>query len=183
MNGEKNMIGILNLGRLWRGAALMTAMLPAAAFAGDRVGALECHLSGNGPSVIVENQTVDCVFASDRERRNDHYIGKLTKIGANLSVNGHGDLLWGVVAATSKVGPGALAGDYFGPSASAKVGIGVGAAALVGGSNQTISLQPVNIEGGSGVGFTAGVENLTLVYVPDRPAPRMRHRHHAHARG
>ena len=163
--------------RALRGALVLGAFLPAAAFAGDRIGVLECHLSGNGPSLLVENQSVDCVFANDRVNRRDHYAGKLTKIGANIGVNGKGDLLWGVVAATSQHGPGALAGDYAGPEASAKVGVGVGAAALVGGSNQTFSLQPVNVEGGSGLGFTAGVENLTLVYVPDRPAPRLHYRH------
>jgi hypothetical protein len=173
------------LGRALRGAIILTAIMPAAAFAGDRIGALECHLSGSGPSILVENQSVDCVFASDRGGpRSDHYIGKLTKIGANLSVNGKGDLLWGVVAATSSHGRGALAGDYAGPEASAKVGVGVGAAALVGGSDKTFSLQPLNVEGGSGIGFTAGVESLSLAYVSDRPAPKMRYRHHgSQARG
>jgi hypothetical protein len=167
-----------------RGALILVAMTPAAAFAGGRVGALECHLSGNGPSILVENQTVDCVFASDRSGRHDHYIGKLSKVGADVGANGKGDLVWGVVAATSKPGRGALAGDYFGPEASAKVGVGVGAAALVGGSDKTFSLQPLNIEGGTGIGFTAGVESLTLNYVADRPAPRMHYRHHANeARG
>ena len=160
------------------GVMLMAALFSTSAFAGGRVGALECHLSGNGPSVLVENQTVDCAFASDQGGRPAHYTGTLTKIGANISVNAGSELLWGVVATTSKVGPGALAGDYVGPAASAKVGIGAGAAALVGGSNQTFSLQPLNIEGGVGLGFTAGVENLTLVYVSDRRAPKMRHRHY-----
>jgi hypothetical protein len=179
------MTDIFKLGRALRGAMILTAALPAAAFAGDRIGVLECHLSGNGPSILVENQTVDCVFASDHAGgRRDHYVGKLTKIGANLSVNGKGDLLWGVVAATRRPGPGALAGDYAGPEASAKVGVGVGAAALVGGSSNTFSLQPVNVEGGAGLGFTAGVENLSLAYVADRPAPKLRYRHrHNEARG
>ena len=173
------MIPVFKIG----GAFLLAAFLPASAFAGERIGALECHLSGNGPSILVENQSVDCVFATERGGRPAHYVGKLTKIGANISMNGHGDLLWGVVAATSKIGPGALAGEYVGPEASAKIGLGIGAAALVGGSNRTFSLQPLNVEGGAGLGFTAGVENLTLVYVSDRPAPKMHHRHFHPARG
>ncbi len=176
-----------NLGRTLRGALIFAAMTPAAAMAGDRIGSLECHLSGNGPSILVENQAVDCVFASDRSgARSDHYIGKLTKIGADLGANGRGDLLWGVVAATSRPGRGALAGQYVGPEASAKLGVGAGAAALVGGSNSTFSLQPLNVEGGQGIGFSAGVESLTLAYVVDRPAPRMhyrRHHHHHEVRG
>ena len=179
------MIKNFNLGRTLRGALILATLSPAAAFAGDRIGALECHISGNGPSILVENQMVDCVFASDRAgARTDHYIGKLTKIGADIGANGKGDLLWGVVAATNQHGRGALAGDYAGPEASAKVGVGVGAAALVGGSNNTFSLQPLNVEGGSGIGFTAGVESLTLAYVSNRPAPKMRYRRHGNeARG
>jgi hypothetical protein len=169
------------LGRLLRGALSFATMTPAAAMAGDRIGALECHLSGNGPSLLVENQAVDCVFASDRGGfRADHYIGKLTKVGVNIGANGKGDLLWGVVAATSSHGHGALAGEYIGPEASAKIGVGAGAAALVGGSNSTFSLQPLNVEGGQGIGFSAGVERLTLAYVADQPAPRMRYRRHHH---
>jgi hypothetical protein len=170
-----------DLGRTLCGVFILSAMSPAAAFAGDRVGALECHLSGNGPSILVENQSVDCVFANDRGGRPAHYVGKLTKIGANISANGKGDLLWGVVAATNKPGRGALAGDYVGPEASAKVVVGVGAAALVGGSQNTISLQPLNVEGGAGIGFTAGVENLTLANVSDSPAPKMRYKHRSDA--
>ena len=83
------------------GAMLLAALLPTSAFAGGRVGALECHLSGNGPSVLLENQTVDCAFASDQGGRPAHYTGTLTKIGANISVNGRSELLWGVVAATT----------------------------------------------------------------------------------
>ncbi len=179
------MTHIFKLGRTLRGVLILAAMTPAAAFAGDRIGALECHLSGNGPSILVENQTVDCVFASERAGvRRDHYVGKLTKIGADIGANGKGDLVWGVVAATSRHGRGALAGDYVGPEASAKVSVGVGAAALVGGSDKTFSLQPLNVEGGKGIGFTAGVESLTLAYVADRPAPKMRYRRHrSEARG
>ena len=176
------MTHFLKFGRALRGAMMLVALTPAAAFAGDRIGALECHLSGNGPSILVENQAVDCVFANDRGgARHDHYVGKLTKVGADLGANGKGDLLWGVVAATSRRGHGALAGEYVGPEASAKVGVGVGAAALVGGSNRTFSLQPLSVEGGEGIGFSAGVESLSLAYVVDSPAPRMRYaRHHRH---
>ncbi len=175
------MMHTFKLGRTLRGAIILAAVTPAAAFAGDRIGALECHLSGNGPSILVESQSVDCVFASDRAGgRRDHYVGKLTKVGADIGANGKGDLLWGVVAATSRHGHGALAGEYAGPEASAKVGVGVGAAALVGGSNRTFSLQPLNVEGGEGIGFSAGVESLSLAYVVDSPAPKMRYRRHHH---
>ena len=107
-----------------------------------------------------------------------HYIGKLTKVGANIGVNGPGDLIWGVIAATDALAPGALTGDYVGPEASLRVGVGGGGAILVGGSNNTISLQPFNIEGGEGLGLSAGAENIGLTFVADQPPPPMKHKHH-----
>jgi hypothetical protein len=48
---------------------------------------------------------------------------------------------------------------------------------LVGGSDNTVSLQPLEVEGGPGIGLTAGIERLMLAYVPDQPPPPFRHRH------
>jgi hypothetical protein len=168
------------------GAAILALGLPAAAFAGDRAGTLQCRLLGNDLSVIVENQQIDCLFHDDDEGAAPaHYTGTLTKVGPNVTINGKGELAWGVVAATGKVGPGALAGNYIGPNVSAKIGVGGGGAVLVGGSDNTFSLQPFQIEAGSGIGWNAGVESLTLTYVPPPPPPapvahKRKHHHHHH---
>jgi hypothetical protein len=161
------------------------ALMPFAAHASERVGVLDCRIAASGLSVLVENQAVDCFFRRDAAGLPPvHYIGKLTKVGANLSINGPGQLSWVVAAATRQVEPGALAGDYAGPEATVKAGLGGGAAALVGGSNNTFSLQPLSVEAGTGIGVTAGIENLNLVYVPDEPPPpppptkRKHHRKH-----
>jgi hypothetical protein len=160
------------------GAILLAAFAPGVASAGDRAGALQCRLSGNNITILMENQTLDCVFQDDDEGAQPvHYIGKLTKVGANITVNGPGEIVWLVGAATGHVGPGALAGAYGGPNTSLKVGVGGGGALLVGGSDNTISLQPLSLEGGSGLGFTAGIESLILTYVPDQPPPPYRRRH------
>ena len=42
------------------------------------------------------------------------------------------------------------------------VGVGVGANALVGGSNNTIALQPVSVQGQTGLSVAAGVAGLDL---------------------
>jgi len=158
--------------------AVIAMLAPATSFAAERVGLLECHLSGNGATVIVENQALDCAYQDDAEGATPlHYTGRLTKIGANLTINGPGELVWVVLAATRTLGPGALAGDYVGPEATVKVGVGGGGAILVGGSNNTVSLQPFNVEEGTGVGVTAGVERLALAFAPDQPPPPI-HRHH-----
>ena len=59
-------------------------------------------------------------------------------------------------------GPGALAGTYAGGSASATVGVGVGANALIGGLNKSIALQPLSLEGNKGLNVAAGVGSITL---------------------
>ena len=67
-----------------------------------------------------------------------------------------------VFAPTRVLGPGDLAGTYGGASASATAVVGVGANVLVGGSNNTISLQPVSLQGQTGLGVAAGVAGLEL---------------------
>jgi hypothetical protein len=166
------------------GAALVAAVAPSAALAGDRVGALQCRLSGSSLGILVENQTLDCLYEDDDEgSKPAHYVGKLTKVGANFSVNGPGEVVWVVAAATNHVGPGALAGAYAGPEGTVKIGVGGGGAILVGGSDSTISLQPFEVEAGQGFGVTAGIESLTLMYVPDEPPPRFHRSHRRHRRG
>lgn len=170
-----------SLGKALGGACILALLAPAAASAGDRVGTLQCRLMGNGISVIVENQQIDCMYRDEAEGGEpSHYTGTLTKVGPNITVNGTGELAWGVVAETDHIGPGALAGNYVGPGVSAKIGVGGGGAMLVGGSDNTFSLQPFNVQAGSGLGWNAGVESLTLAYVPPPPPP---HHHHGHTHG
>ncbi len=175
------------LGRALSGACVLALLAPAAALAGNRVGTLQCRLMGNGVSVLVENQPIDCMFRDEAEGAVPaHYTGMLTKVGPNITVNGPGELGWGVVAETDHIGPGALAGNYVGPGVSAKIGVGGGGAMLVGGSNNTFSLQPFNVQAGAGFGWNAGVESLTLVFVPPPPPPPPhipRHHHHHHPHG
>lgn len=167
--------------RLFGNICILALLSPGAALAADRVGTLQCRLLGNDLSVLIENQQIDCVYNDEAEGGAPaHYTGVLTKVGPNITINGQGELGWGVVAATGHVGPGALAGTYMGPGVSAKIGVGGGGAMLVGGSDNTISLQPFNIQAGSGLGWNAGVESLALTYVPPPPPPvvRKKHRHH-----
>ncbi len=170
-----------NFAQALGGACILAMIAPAAAFAGDRVGTLQCKLLGNDLSVVVENQQIDCNYRDSAEGGVPaHYTGTLTKVGPNITVNGQGELGWGVVAETDHVGPGALSGNYVGPGVSAKIGVGGGGAMLVGGSNNTFSLQPFNVQAGSGLGWNAGVESLTLTYVPPPPPPPPPAHHHHH---
>jgi len=72
-----------------------------------------------------------------------------------------GRMEWAVYAPTSRK-VGALAGRYGGVSGEATVGVGAGVNVLVGGSNRTVSLQPVSVEGQTGLNVAGGVTELEL---------------------
>jgi hypothetical protein len=55
-----------------------------------------------------------------------------------------------------------LAGNYGGGSANVTIGIGIGANALVGGSNNTVALQPLSLDGNRGLNVAGGIAALTL---------------------
>ena len=69
-------------------------------------------------------------------------------------------MVWAVLA-PGDVGHGALAGNYGGVTAGAAVGIGANAHALIGGANN-VTLQPLSVEGQTGLNVAAGVASLTL---------------------
>lgn len=55
-----------------------------------------------------------------------------------------------------------LAGTYAGATAGGTVGAGVGANLLIGGSDRTVALQPLSVQGQTGVNITAGVSSMEL---------------------
>jgi di/tricarboxylate transporter len=64
------------------------------------------------------------------------------------------------------VKPGALEGSYAGVTAGASVGVGASANALIGGFDKSITLQPISIEGNTGLNVAAGIGAMHLKYVP-----------------
>ena len=70
-------------------------------------------------------------------------------------------MIWSVYAPTTRRF-GALAGHYSGASAEATVGAGLGANVLVGGSDRTVALQPISVQGQTGLNVAVGVTGLDL---------------------
>jgi hypothetical protein len=95
-----------------------------------------------------------------------HYSGSISKFGVDIGYTEGGVLIWGVVAPTSDMRPGALEGDYVGVSASATAGVGAGANVLVGGFDKSISLQPLSVSGNRGLNVAAGIGSISLKYAP-----------------
>ncbi len=102
-------------------------------------------------------------YSPDRVH-NEHYTGTINKFGVDLGYTESSVIIWGVVAPSSDLKPGALEGEYGGVQASASVGIGAGANVLVGGFDKSITLQPLSVEGSKGVNLAAGIGGLTLKY-------------------
>jgi hypothetical protein len=69
-----------------------------------------------------------------------------------------------VVAPSSDIRAGSLDGDYVGATASATVGVGVGANVLVGGFDKSIALQPLSVSGNEGLNVAAGIGAISLKY-------------------
>jgi hypothetical protein len=76
-----------------------------------------------------------------------------------------GGLARAVLAPTSGVPAGALAGEYVGASGDVALGAGVGANVLIAGSQRSFALQPVS-EGSVALDVTLGLSVLQSRYVP-----------------
>jgi hypothetical protein len=83
-------------------------------------------------------------------------------VGLDIGITEETALAWNVFAPVARLAPGDLAGQYAGADASAVVGLGVGGNVLVGGSNKSIALQPLSVQGGVGLAVAAGLESLEL---------------------
>jgi hypothetical protein len=91
------------------------------------------------------------------------YKGKISKFGVDIGYLNSAVLVWAVLAPTADaITPAALRGDYIGATGSATVGVGAGANVLVGGMHNSFTLQPVSIEGNTGLNVAAGVAALKL---------------------
>jgi uncharacterized protein DUF992 len=151
----------LALGAIGLAAAVSAQGTPALAQAGVRVGTLSCNVAAGWGFIFGSSKALRCVF-SGAPGHYDHYAGTINKFGVDIGYTQGGVLVWAVFAPTAHIGPGALAGSYVGATGSATVGVGAGANVLIGGSNRTISLQPVSIEGNTGLNVAAGIGAINL---------------------
>jgi hypothetical protein len=128
-----------------------------------QAGVLTCR---SGPSVgliLGSVREFQCTFRpSVAGQPRQYYTATIGRVGVDIGVSGGTQLVWAVFAPTVRVGPGDLAGTYIGGSAAVAVGLGAGANVLVGGSSNSIALQPLSVEGSVGLGVAAGGEGLTL---------------------
>ena len=144
-------------------ALAAAAVLPTSTMAQERtkVGTLNCDISAGLGVIIASKKRVTCMFTPSAPGPREVYVGDISKFGLDLGATSGGQMVWAVFAPSSRRF-GALAGHYVGATAEATVGAGLGANALVGGSNRTVTLQPLSVTGQTGLNVAAGVAELTL---------------------
>jgi hypothetical protein len=135
--------------------------------AADRVdvGVLVCHVKASIGWIITSKQEMTCTFSSSQGDLPQRYAGSITTVGLDLGVTGAGIMTWGVLAVTSQVAPGALAGTYVGATGDIALGVGVSGNALIG-ADKSFALNPFSVEGNVGASLALGAAGLTLRYVP-----------------
>lgn len=131
-----------------------------------QVGVLEC---AGGPSVgflIGSSAGLSCVFRPSTRRGAEGYTGSMNRLGLDVGYTAGTGLGWLVFAPSRNLASGALAGHYGGVSANASVVVGGGANVLAGGLNNSITLQPVSLQGQTGLNVAATATGVDLQAVP-----------------
>jgi len=163
-------------------ALLLASFATANAQQGVNVGVLRCHGGPNVGQILSSTADFDCVFEG-LGRRPEGYVATVHRFGVDLGATNQTDFGWRVHAPTAQVGPGDLSGRYSGVGGNVAIGIGGGSNFLIGGSANSFSLQPLSLQGQTGLNVSGGLVSLDLRpvgYVHRGHAKR--HRHHRHHR-
>lgn len=132
---------------------------------GFNVGSLTCNVAGGVGFIFGSSRTLNCLFTRT-DGTAERYEGTIRRYGVDIGFTRESTMVWLVFAPGSTVAPGAIAGDFAGPTAQGTVGVGVGANVLLGGSSNQVTLQPVSVEGSVGLNAAAGVAAMSLRKVP-----------------
>jgi hypothetical protein len=126
-----------------------------------RAGTLTCDISAGIGLIVTSKKSLTCMFTPAQPGPREVYTGSISKLGLDLGATAGGEMVWAVYAPTTRHF-GALAGHYGGANAEATVGAGLGANALAGGSDRTVTLQPLSLQGEAGLNVAVGVAELDL---------------------
>jgi Protein of unknown function (DUF992) len=126
-----------------------------------QVGVLECRGGASIGFIVGSVTNLGCVLRANGMPE-DRYVATIRKVGLDLGITQESALAWVVFAPVVRLGPGDLSGNYVGAQGSATLGVGVGGNVLVGGSANSIALQPLSLQGQIGIAIAAGLESLEL---------------------
>jgi hypothetical protein len=158
-------------------AALAGSFAGAHALPAGRAGILECRGGQNVGFVVGSVASLECVFQSPG-RRPEAYLATVHRFGVDIGVTAQTQFTWAVNAPNTRLGYGDLAGTYGGVGANASIGIGGGGNFLVGGPRNAYALQPISVQGQTGLNVAAGVAGLELEPVGFGHRGQWHHRRH-----
>jgi hypothetical protein len=126
-----------------------------------QVGTLTCSLSAGVGLIVGSQRNVNCLLKGQPGEPEEAYTGTMTRVGLDIGVTSGSVIIWAVFADTNRYA-GMLTGTYTGASAEVSIAAGLGANVLVGGSNRTVVLQPLSVQGQIGLDIAAGIGQLEL---------------------
>ncbi|MGV8831966.1 MAG: DUF992 domain-containing protein [Devosia sp.] len=138
--------------------------MPAHAQDKIEIGRLECTVEGGIGLILGSSKDAVCSFYdSEAAEPTEVYYGKVNKVGLDIGFTEESVIQWLVLApSTDAYAPGSLAGQYVGVSAEASLGLGAGANVLVGGSSDGFMLQPLSVQGQTGINVAIGITGFQL---------------------
>jgi hypothetical protein len=142
-------------------ASLVASFASANALPPVRAGVLECRGGQNVGFVVGSVTSLECIFQG-QGRRPEAYVATVRRFGLDLGVTEQTRFQWAVNAPTTRLGRGELAGTYGGVGANASIGVGGGGNFLVGGPSNAYALQPISVQGQTGLNVAAGVAGIEL---------------------
>jgi len=128
---------------------------------GASAGYLRCDVSGAVSFIFGSTRDVTCTYEPVGDAPVQNYVGEIERYGIDIGYMESSVMIWGVATGGEDVPDGGLAGKYAGVSTEIAAGLGVGVNALVLGE-KSLALQPLSIEGGTGLNLAAGVAELEL---------------------
>jgi len=126
-----------------------------------QVGQLTCSVSAGVGLIVGSQKDVNCVFRGQPGEPEEAYTGIITRVGLDVGFTSDGAIVCTVSADTNRRA-GMLAGTYGGATAETSVAAGIGANVLVGGLQRSVALQPLSLQGQTGINIAAGIGGFQL---------------------
>ncbi len=143
-------------------ASILSASMASHASAENvEAGLLTCNIEGGTGFIVGSSKNMNCSFES-ADGSVERYTGNVKKFGIDIGTTDSATVKWVVLAPTKNIGEGSLRGQYGGLSGEATAGVGVGANAMIGGSDRSIILQPFSGQVQTGLNIAVGIGTMTL---------------------
>ncbi len=129
-----------------------------------QLGMLVCSVAGGDGFIFGSTKAVNCTFTpANASKAPESYTGVISRYGVDLGFTGEAVLRWAVLAKSwDKYSPGSLAGHYAGVGAEVTTALGVGTNVLGSTSWRDCVLQPISVQGQTGLNIALGVAELEL---------------------